>query len=76
MLLRLLRREIRFVLSLASVVSFIEYIAPVAMFNLLGYLGDSSPAIVHPMVWILLLFLGPAVRSWPTSSTYLRPPDF
>lgn len=62
-LCRLLHREIKIMVSWAACVAIFDYIAPTAMFRLLGYVRNPHDAIVHPLLWILLLFVGPVIRS-------------
>jgi ABC-type multidrug transport system fused ATPase/permease subunit len=62
-LCRLLQRDIKTIVGWAICVSTVDYIAPTAMFHLLRYLGTPDDAIVHPLFWILLLFVGPVTRS-------------
>ncbi|KAF4121418.1 ABC-type multidrug transport system, ATPase and permease component, partial [Geosmithia morbida] len=59
------RVEIRRLLVWAVLTATVEYVAPLAMFNLLRYLERADPEdnIIHPFVWIALLFLGPTARS-------------
>lgn len=60
---RLLRTEIRTMICWAASTSLVEFFAPYAMLRLLAYLEDRQAAIVHPFLWIALLFLGPTMRS-------------
>ncbi|KAL1968343.1 hypothetical protein VTN77DRAFT_1872 [Rasamsonia byssochlamydoides] len=62
-LCRLLQRDIKIMVGWAAAVAMVDYVAPTAMFHLLGYLGSPHDAIVHPLLWILLLFVGPITRS-------------
>lgn len=59
------KADIKLILMWAVLTAIVEYIAPFAMFNLLRYLGhqEFSESIIHPFVWIALLFLGPTTRS-------------
>lgn len=59
------KKDIRVILVWATLTATIEYVAAFAMVNLLRYLEypDTSANIIHPFVWIALLFLGPMARS-------------
>lgn len=60
------RDDIRTIVIWSVATGIVEYTAAFAMYNLLGYLemtDPSSDAVVHPFVWIALLFVGPMVRS-------------
>lgn len=63
-LCRLLSTELRTMVGLAAATAVFDYVAPFAMLRLLGYLENPDSAIVHPMVWIALLFVGPMMRSF------------
>lgn len=41
----------------------VELVAPFAMYQLLNYLADPKGAILHPGLWLFLLFVGPMARS-------------
>ncbi|KAI1416998.1 abc transporter [Hypoxylon sp. FL1857] len=64
-LCRTFRNDIKTIMVWSVATAMAEYLAPCAMFHLLGYLENpsSSTNIVHPFVWITLLFLGPIIRS-------------
>ncbi|OIW26896.1 P-loop containing nucleoside triphosphate hydrolase protein [Coniochaeta ligniaria NRRL 30616] len=59
------RQNIKAIMFWAVLTAIVEYTAAFAMFNLLAYLEDpdSDRWVVHPFVWIALLFLGPMARS-------------
>ncbi|KAI0889275.1 abc transporter [Annulohypoxylon maeteangense] len=59
------RNDIKTIMAWAVTTAMVEYLAPCAMYNLLSYLENpsESTAIVHPFVWISLLFIGPVARS-------------
>ncbi|VUC31668.1 unnamed protein product [Clonostachys rosea] len=59
------RWEISSILTWAVLTAMVEYVAAFAMFNLLAYLENPNSAalVVHPGVWISLLFIGPMTRS-------------
>uniref|UniRef100_A0A8H7K177 P-loop containing nucleoside triphosphate hydrolase protein n=1 Tax=Bionectria ochroleuca TaxID=29856 RepID=A0A8H7K177_BIOOC len=59
------RCEISEILTWAVLTAMVEYVAALAMFNLLAYLENpnSTALVVHPGVWISLLFIGPMTRS-------------
>ncbi|KAK7752980.1 hypothetical protein SLS62_005139 [Diatrype stigma] len=64
-LCRTFQTDIRTILLWSVATAVAEYLAPFAMLHLLSYLEkpDSNTVILHPFVWITLLFLGPMVRS-------------
>ncbi|KAI1470880.1 abc transporter [Daldinia caldariorum] len=64
-LCRTFRNDIKTIMLWSVATAMTEYLAPCAMFYLLGYLEDpdTTVAVVHPFVWIALLFLGPMARS-------------
>ncbi|OTA59277.1 abc transporter [Hypoxylon sp. EC38] len=64
-LCRTFRDDIKTIMIWSIATAMAEYLAPYAMFHLLGYLENpnASTNIVHPFVWIALLFLGPMTRS-------------
>ncbi|KAI0152155.1 abc transporter [Hypoxylon sp. NC0597] len=64
-LCRTFRDDIKTIMIWSVATAIAEYLAPYAMFHLLGYLENptASTNIVHPFVWITLLFLGPMTRS-------------
>lgn len=64
-LLTVFNQNIKTIVFWAVLTATVEYIAAFAMFNLLAYLEnpDSDRCVVHPFVWIALLFLGPMARS-------------
>ncbi|KAI1460349.1 abc transporter [Annulohypoxylon moriforme] len=59
------RNDIKTIMIWSVTTAIAEYLAPCAMYNLLGYLENpiESTAVVHPFVWIALLFIGPMARS-------------
>lgn len=62
-LYRLLKTEVRTMMGWAASTAVVEFLAPYSMLRLLAYLEDPSEAVVHPALWIVLLFVGPTVRS-------------
>ncbi|KAE8355968.1 P-loop containing nucleoside triphosphate hydrolase protein [Aspergillus coremiiformis] len=52
-LCRLLKTEIR----------VLDFVAPYSMLRLLAYLETPEDAIIHPALWVSLLFIGPMSRS-------------
>ena len=62
-LYRLLKNEVRTMMGWAASTAVVEFLAPYSMLRLLAYLEDPSDAVVHPVLWIVLLFVGPTVRS-------------
>ncbi|EYE98824.1 putative ABC multidrug transporter [Aspergillus ruber CBS 135680] len=62
-LYRLLKKEVTTMMGWAASTAVVEFLAPYSMLRLLAYLEDPSEAVVHPALWIVLLFVGPIVRS-------------
>lgn len=59
------RNDIKTIMVWSVTTAMAEYLAPCAMYHLLSYLEnpDSNTVVVHPFVWIALLFIGPMTRS-------------
>ncbi|KAI9932291.1 hypothetical protein MW887_009803 [Aspergillus wentii] len=62
-LCRLLKTEITTMMCWSATTAVVEYFAPYAMLGLLAYLEDPKSAILHPAIWVALLFIGPMMRS-------------
>ena len=62
-LCRVLKGNIMIMIFWSLSTAVTEYIAPYAMYQLLGYLEYSGDAVVHPFLWIALLLCGPMARS-------------
>ncbi|KAE8145053.1 P-loop containing nucleoside triphosphate hydrolase protein [Aspergillus avenaceus] len=62
-LCRLLKTEIKTMMCWSAVTAVMDFIAPYAMLRLLAYLEDPEGAVVHPALWLSLLFVGPMSRS-------------
>lgn len=62
-LCRLLKSDIQAMSFWAFLIGVSEFVAPTALMRLLGYLQDPANAVIHPLVWIALLFVGPVSRS-------------
>ncbi|KAB8074240.1 P-loop containing nucleoside triphosphate hydrolase protein [Aspergillus leporis] len=62
-LCRLLKTEIKSMMCWASITAVLDFIAPYAMLRLLAYLESPDDVIVHPTLWVSLLFIGPMARS-------------
>ncbi|KAK3687510.1 P-loop containing nucleoside triphosphate hydrolase protein [Podospora appendiculata] len=41
----------------------VELVAPLAMYQLLRYISGPNDAVLHPALWLVLLFMGPVARS-------------
>jgi ABC-type multidrug transport system fused ATPase/permease subunit len=63
-LCRLLKTEINSMICWAAITSMADFFAPFSMLQLLAYLEDPTGAVVHPALWICLLFIGPMMRSF------------
>ncbi|RHZ53248.1 putative ABC multidrug transporter [Aspergillus thermomutatus] len=62
-LCRLLKTEIKSMVCWAATTSTVDFFASFSMLRLLAYLEDPTGAVVHPALWICLLFVGPMMRS-------------
>ncbi|KAF2787591.1 ABC multidrug transporter [Melanomma pulvis-pyrius CBS 109.77] len=62
-LCRVLKADIKVMIFWSLATSITEYIAPFAMYRLLGFLENPRDVIVHPFLWITLLLGGPMARS-------------
>lgn len=62
-LCRLLKTEVKTMMGWAASTAVVEFLAPYSMLRLLAYLEDPREAVVHPSLWIVLLFVGPTIRS-------------
>jgi ABC-type multidrug transport system fused ATPase/permease subunit len=62
-LCRLLKTEIQSIICWTAATSLVDFVAPFSMLRLLAYLEDPAGAVVHPVLWICLLFIGPMMRS-------------
>lgn len=60
---RFLARELATMTFYAVFAYTIELLTPLAMYKLLGYIGDPEGASVRPWTWLILLFVGPMSRS-------------
>lgn len=60
---RFLGRELAAMTLCATFAYTIELSTPLAMYKLLGYIGDPEDASVRPWTWLILLFVGPLSRS-------------
>lgn len=60
---RFLWRELASMTFYATFAYTIELLTPLAMYKLLGYIGDPEGASVRPWTWLILLFVGPLSRS-------------
>ena len=58
----LLRKELLMMALLSVIIACLEFIAPFAMYRLLGYIARPESAMIDPSVWVCLLFLGPNLR--------------
>ncbi|PMD54816.1 uncharacterized protein K444DRAFT_645746 [Hyaloscypha bicolor E] len=62
-LIILLRAELSKMILCATLTAICELIAPFAMYQLLDYLAHPELAVVRPVLWVCLLFIGPMSRS-------------
>ncbi|KAI0159623.1 multidrug resistance-associated protein [Xylariaceae sp. FL1272] len=62
--LRYLRLELITMAICAALTYSVEMVAPFAMYQLLGYIADPDAATVQPWVWLILLGIGPMIRSF------------
>ncbi|KAE8142492.1 P-loop containing nucleoside triphosphate hydrolase protein [Aspergillus pseudotamarii] len=62
-LCRLLKTEIKSMMCWSSITAVLDFVAPYSMLRLLAYLENPDDAILHPALWVALLFIGPMLRS-------------
>ncbi|GAB1217957.1 hypothetical protein ATERTT37_007200 [Aspergillus terreus] len=62
-LCRLLSTEIRTMMTWSATTAVVDFVAPYAMLRLLAFLEEPDDAIVKPILWVSLLFIGPMTRS-------------
>ncbi|KAB8266731.1 P-loop containing nucleoside triphosphate hydrolase protein [Aspergillus minisclerotigenes] len=62
-LCRLLKTEIKSMMCWSSITAVLDFVAPYSMLRLLAYLENPEDAILHPALWVALLFIGPMSRS-------------
>ncbi|GAB1199270.1 hypothetical protein APSETT444_008616 [Aspergillus pseudonomiae] len=62
-LCRLLKTEIKSMMCWSSITAVLDFVAPYSMLRLLAYLENPDDAILHPALWVALLFIGPMSRS-------------
>lgn len=61
--LRFLRKELSLMTLFASTCYSVELVAPFAMYQLLAYLSNPDKAVLSPMIWLVLLFVGPMTKT-------------
>ncbi|GES62198.1 ABC multidrug transporter [Aspergillus terreus] len=62
-LCRLFNTEIRTMMTWSATTAVVDFVAPYAMLRLLAFLEEPDDAIVKPILWVPLLFIGPMTRS-------------
>jgi len=62
-LIILLQAEVSKMVFCATLTAISELIAPFAMYQLLDYLAHPELAVVQPVIWVCLLFIGPMSKS-------------
>lgn len=62
-LLRFFRNEITAMYLWIIFSGLVGLVTPYALYNVLHYLADPSQAIIRPWFWLLLMFVGPLLRS-------------
>ncbi|OOF95218.1 hypothetical protein ASPCADRAFT_147292 [Aspergillus carbonarius ITEM 5010] len=62
-LCRMLKTEIKTMMFWAAFTAVVDFLAPYSMLRLLAYLENPRSSVLHPALWIALLFVGPATRS-------------
>lgn len=61
--LRFLRKELPLMTFFAGTCFAVELVAPFAMYQLLAYLSNPDKAVLSPMIWLVLLFVGPMTKT-------------
>jgi hypothetical protein len=59
----LMSRKIATQALFAMTTAMLELVGPFSMYNPILFLQAPDQAVLHPAVWVLLLFLGPVARS-------------
>lgn len=58
-----LRHNVGTMVLFAALTAVVEFIAPLALYQLLNHLQNPSIATIRPWLWVALLFAGPVLRS-------------
>lgn len=61
--LRFLRKEISLMIIYTCITFTVELVQPFAMYQLLAYIVSPETAVLSPMMWLVLLFIGPMART-------------
>lgn len=61
--LRFLRAELLLMTFFAATCYSVELVAPFAMYQLLAYLSNPDKAVLSPVIWLILLFVGPMSKT-------------
>jgi ABC-type multidrug transport system fused ATPase/permease subunit len=61
--LRFLRFELPLMAFYAATCYTAELVAPFAMYQLLAYLSNPDKAVLSPVIWLILLFVGPMTKT-------------
>ncbi|EHK20400.1 uncharacterized protein TRIVIDRAFT_192970 [Trichoderma virens Gv29-8] len=61
--LKFQRKELLLMAMWAAAAFTMENVSPYGMYRLLDYLANPSAATYHPVVWLILMFVGPLSRS-------------
>lgn len=61
--LRFLRKEIPLMTFFSGTCYAVELVAPFAMYQLLAYLSNPEKAVLSPVIWLVLLFVGPMTKT-------------
>lgn len=61
--LRFLRKEMTLMTFFAGTCYTVELLSPFAMYQLLAYLSNPEKAVLSPVIWLVLLFVGPMART-------------
>ncbi|CAK7223059.1 hypothetical protein SCUCBS95973_005049 [Sporothrix curviconia] len=58
-----LRKNIATMILFAALTAIVEFVAPLALYRLLHHLQEPASSTVRPWLWVVLLFVGPMLRS-------------
>lgn len=61
--MRFLHHELPLMTFFAGTCYAVELVAPFAMYQLLAYLSNPDKAVLSPVIWLILLFLGPMTKT-------------
>lgn len=61
--IRFLRKEISLMILFTAIHSTVDLVRPFAMYQLLAYIVSPQAAVLSPVLWLILLFVGPMTKT-------------